>query len=251
MAVLIASVTGFGCCWFDVITGSGSLETRDMDFGNFTDLDVSHAFDVDVDRGDSYQVSITVDDNLLDYLDVRQTGQTLHIGLKGLHAFANVHLEAAITMPDLGDLTLSGASHGDVSGFISADPLGIGLSGASSLEMDNLVAGDTEFELSGASAVSGSIEIADGDFDLSGASVIDLDGLANDVSIEASGASRVKLADFLVINATVHLSGASSGTINASGTIDADLSGASHLDYMGDATLGSVETSGASSINKK
>ena len=251
MAALLASVTGCsGGCACGVV-GSGNLETREMDFGNFTELDVSHAFDVEVTRGDSYQVSITVDDNLWDYVDVHQTGQTVYIGLKGVHAFANVHLEADVTMPELRGLTLSGACDGEVSGFSSAEPLDIDLSGASSLSMDNLVAGDMEFKVSGASKASGSIEIADGDFQVSGAGTIELEGSANNVSIEASGASRAKLADFPVNDATVDLSGASTATVNASGTIDADLSGASHLDYMGDATLGSVETSGASTISKK
>jgi len=125
---------------------------------------VSHAFDVEVTSGDAYQVSITVDDNLWDYLDVRQTGQTVNIGLKRSHSYTNVHLEADVTMPELSGLILSGASRGDVSGFSSAEPLDIKLSGASSLNMDNLEAGNTKFELSGASKASGSIEIADGDF---------------------------------------------------------------------------------------
>ena len=184
-----------------------------MDFGNFTEVHVSHAFDVEVTSGESYQVSITVDDNLWDYVDARQMGQVVYIGLTELHAFVNVHLEADVTMPELRGLTLSGASSGEVSGFSSAEPLDIELSGASSVNMDNLVAGDTEFGV--------------------------------------SGASRAKLAGFLVNDATVDLSGASTGIINASGTIDANLSGASHLEYMGDAALGTVETSDASSISKK
>ena len=251
MAALLASVTGCSGGCPGGIRGSGNLETREMDFGNFTEVHASHAFNIEVTSGDSYQVSITVDDNLWDYVDVHQTGQTVYIGLKGMHFYTNVHLEADVTMPELRGLTLSGASRGEVSGFGSAEPLDIKLSGASSLNMDNLEAGNTKFELSGASKASGSIEIADGDFQVSGAGTIELEGSANNVSVGASGASRAKLADFPVNDATVDLSGASTATVNASGTIDADLSGASHLDYMGDATLGSVETSGASTINKK
>ena len=76
MAALLGSVTGCSGGCPAGIRGSGNLETTEMDFGNFTELDVSHAFDVEVTSGDSYQVSITVDDNLWDYVDVHQTGQT-------------------------------------------------------------------------------------------------------------------------------------------------------------------------------
>jgi hypothetical protein len=248
VAALLVSIAG--CCP-GLVRGSGNLETREMEFADFTQVNVSHAFRVDVDRTDSYQVTIIVDDNLWDYVDVRQSGQTLYIGIKGVHAFMNVHLEAHVTMPEVHGLTLSGASYGDVSGFSSADPLDVNVSGASTVDMDGMEAGDAAFEVSGASKALGSIEIADGDFEVSGASTIDLDGSANNVSIEASGASRVKLEGFAVNDVNIELSGASAGTVNAAGTIDADLSGASHLDYMGNATLGTVNTSGASSIDKK
>jgi len=71
-----------------------------------------------------------------------------------------------------------------------------------------------------------------------------------EVFIEASGSSKARLADFPVRNITVNLSGASNATINASGMLDGNLSGASELAYTGDPTLGTIETSGASRISR-
>ena len=61
----------------------------------------------------------------------------------------------------------------------------------------------------------------------------------------------MKLAGFPAKDVTIELSGASNGSINASGIIDADLSGYSHLDYTGSATLGEVNVSGGSTVEKK
>jgi len=248
VAALLVSIAG--CCP-GAVRGSGNLETRQMEFVDFTQVDVGNAFRVDVDRADTYQVSVTVDDNLWDYVDVHQTGQTLHIDLKGVHAFMNVHLEAHVTVPALRGVALSGASYGEVSGFSSTGPLNASVSGASTLDIDGMEAGDTVLDVSGASKASGVIGIADGDFEASGMSTIELAGSANNLSVEASGASSVKLEGFVAEDIAIELSGASTGTINASGTIDADLSGASHLDYGGGATLGTVSTSGGSTIEKK
>ena len=154
-------------------------------------------------------------------------------------------------MPDLTRLTLSGASKGEVRGFSVGHQIEFNLSGASSLHIDELETGDTEFDLSGASKVSGVIKIANGEFNLSGASAIELEGSAVDISIEASGASHVRLADFPLSNARVNLSGASDATVNASGRLDCDLSGASKLNYSGNPTLGSINTSGGSTISGK
>jgi hypothetical protein len=68
---------------------------------------------------------------------------------------------------------------------------------------------------------------------------------------DVSGASSLKLDDFTVGNANVDFSGASSGTINLDGRLDADLSGASRLWYIGEPTMGTIDTSGASTISPK
>jgi len=94
--------------------------------------------------------------------------------------------------------------------------------------------------------VAGNVE-----FDISGASTIQLEGSANDMVASASGASRFNLGGFTVNNADVDFSGASSGTVNLDGRLDADLSGASRLWYIGEPTMGTIDTSGASTISQK
>lgn len=247
--VVSAASTVTACAGF--VTGSRDLETREMDFSDFTRLTVSHAFQVNITRADSFFVSITADDNLFDYIDVSQTGSTLKIGLKPGYSYTLTTERATITMPDLRGLSLSGACTGDISGFSSAEPLELEASGASSLSIDDVVAGDTDFNISGASRVTGTMEISDGDFEVSGASTVELAGTAADVSIEVSGVSSARLEDFPVVNATIKLSGASSGTINASGRLNANVSGASRLYYTGNPTLDDIEVSGASTVSQK
>jgi len=61
----------------------------------------------------------------------------------------------------------------------------------------------------------------------------------------------VELPDFSVVDADINLSGASGVTVNASGRLDGNLSGASRLNYMGNPTLGSISASGGSTISQK
>ena len=246
-AWLLGSATG---C-YAVVTGSGDLETREMDFSGFTELEVGYAFEVEISAGASYSVTITVDDNLFQHLDVSQTGETLHIGLKGNTGCRNCTLRAAVTMPQIVAVELSGASSGTIGGFSTSDSLDVDLSGASSLDMTDMDVGVADLHLSGASNISGSIDTDDVAFDLSGASSLELEGSGGDASISASGASHGGLEGFQVEDADVQFSGASTGTVNASGTLDVDLSGASVLYYVNSPTLGSVNISGASSLQQK
>lgn len=232
------------------IIGSGNLITQEMDFTDFTKLEISHVFQAKVIRSDSFSVGITVDDNILEYVVVRKSGNTLRIYLKGGYAYIGTTKMVEITMPKVDKLSLSGASRVEVSGFRSSDRLELEASGVSSLNIDDLKAGDTVFEISGGSHAVGGIEIANGIFNVSGASSINLEGYASDMSIEVSGASHANLANFSVSNATVRISGASVVTVNASGTIDGNISGASRLTYLGDPAL-TIEMSGDSTVDNR
>jgi hypothetical protein len=66
--------------------------------------------------------------------------------------------------------------------------------------------------------------------------------------MKASGASEVDLGDFMTENVDINLSGASDGIVNLTGTLNADLSGASELRYYGNPTMGDIDTSGVSKI---
>jgi len=248
-ASLLTVFTGCGGVT-QAIIGSGNLTTREMDFTDFTKLEIGHVFQAKITRSDSFFITITVDDNLLEYVTVRKSGSTLRIYLKGGYTYIGTTKIVEITMPKINKLSLSGASRVEVSGFRSSDRLELEASGVSSLNIDDMKAGDTDFEISGGSRVSGGIEIAEGSFNISGASSIDLEGYASDISIEASGASHANLANFPVSNAAVNISGASVATVNASGTIDGNVSGASRLTYLGTPGL-TIEMSGDSAVDRQ
>ena len=249
MTALLVSVLLAGCGV--VLTGSGNLETKDYDFSDFSKVEVSNAFEFKISQSSSYSVSITADDNVIEKVQVTKEGDTLIIGLDRIIGLGSVTLEATVTMPQLRGLDISGASRGTVSDFSSTDNLDIELSGASSLDLVDISVGDVKSDISGASKVTGDLTALDADFDVSGASTIQLEGSASDIVVDASGASRVKLAAFPVNNADIKLSGASSGTVNLDGRLDADLSGASKLEYIGEPTMGTINTSGASTLSKK
>ncbi|HUW46076.1 MAG TPA: head GIN domain-containing protein [Dehalococcoidia bacterium] len=217
--------------WPGGLIGSGNLETEEYAFTDFTKVEISTAFEFEIEQSSSYNISVTADDNVMEYVQVSQDGQTLKIGLKTVTWLGPVTLRASVTMPQLRGLTVSGASRGTVSDFSSTE--------------------DLDITVSGASRVTGDITAGNVDFGISGASTIQLEGSANDIDANVSGASRLNLDNFTVNNADVNFSGASSGTVNLNGRLDANISGASRLWYIGEPTMGTINTSGASTISKK
>lgn len=230
--------------------GSGKLVTKTYDFKDFTQLVVSHAFEIEVTRGTGYKIEVTVDDNLVDRLRVEQSGSTVRIGLDNVMSLGTTTQRAVVTLPDLQGLELSGACRADVSGFTAQKKLAATISGASSATFSAMTVSDTQLDVSGASKVSGDVKADELSAVASGASQIDLTGLAAEGVLEASGASKLRLGTFQFGTVTVKLSGASSAQINASKTIAADVTGASRLEYSGQANIREIESSGASTIKR-
>ncbi|UCF96353.1 MAG: DUF2807 domain-containing protein [Spirochaetaceae bacterium] len=215
------------------VSGSGRIVTENFDIRGFNRVDVSHAFQVEIVQGGSYEIEVRVDENLQPHLRVERRGDTLVIGLKPAISLntRNVTMEAKVRMPDLRGIQASGASDLRISGFSSA--------------------GDFEADLSGASFLEGDITARDVDIEASGASKIRLQGRARDLRLDLSGASNLDLGDFPAEDADIELSGASEVEVVLNGTLDIDASGASRLYFGGNPTMGRIDLSGASSIKRR
>ncbi len=214
------------------LTGSGNVVTREEAISDFDKVDISHSFDVDITQGEEFSVVIRVDDNLVEQLQVEKFGSTLKIGLKpGVSIVINATLEAEVTMPELTGVDISGAGNATILGFKSTKNLTVDLSGSSSLRGD-ISAGDVSIDLSGSSDAI-------------------LTGSGGNLTLDASGSSDVDLGDFPVADAEIGASGASTVTVNASGKLDVEASGASDVYYLGDPSMGTIDTSGASSVESK
>jgi hypothetical protein len=231
LLLVVLTSLGVGGCIGENVTGSGNLTTETRDLSDFTRLEASSGFELEVTMSDTFSIEITADDNVHEYIVVKKSGDTLEIGLRGTCFYHSVTIEAKVTMPNLYKIELSGGSQVYITGFSSAH--------------------DFEVELSGGSQLSGDISAGDAEFELSGGSQVELEGSGEDLAIDASGGSRLDLEDFPIDNASIDMSGGSRATINISGTLNAALSGASRIEYVGEPTLGDLEMSGESKVERK
>jgi len=212
--------------------GSGKLQTKQFDYADFSEIHVGNAFQVEIAQASTFSVAVTTDDNLFEHLRVVKQGNALQIFYTPT---ANVRpssgAKATITLPTLTRLNLSGATNGTLAGFKSEQNFDATISGASKLRGD-ISSGNARVEATGASTVT-------------------LTGSAHNATFIASGASQLHLDNFAVASANVELSGSSNGTFNAKSKLDYNVSGASHLIYLGSPTIGKSQTSGGSSATRQ
>ena len=190
VAVLVVVLLTSGLlasCGEVTVTGSGNLKTETFNFSDFTEVEAHSGFQLELTKSSTFSIEITADDNVLEYIEVDKSGDTLRIRPKGNRIYRSVTLRAKITMPDLYKIDLSGGSRTNITGFSSSHDFSVGLSGGS--------------------RVAGDITAGDADFDLSGGSQVALSGAADNLDVNGSGGSQLELEAFAVNNADVNLSG--------------------------------------------
>ena len=85
-ALLPQDFSGFGFFGVDRVRGSGNLVTETRDVGSFTRIDVRGGANVElrVDPSVLQSVSVTYDDNVVDFIVTEVDGNTLVIDTRGL-----------------------------------------------------------------------------------------------------------------------------------------------------------------------
>ena len=120
-----------GCDAIFHTTDLGDIVEKTYDFSGFTAVHLSDAFQYQITQSDTYSITVSAYQSMLDHLDIHQSGNTLYIGLKfGLFGFNdNGNTGITITMPQLNKLDFSGACTGNTAGFNSNSDFEADLSG--------------------------------------------------------------------------------------------------------------------------
>ncbi len=192
------------------VQGSGTAKTEQRSVSGFSKINAGGAVHLEITTQKDFAVSIEADDNLLSLIKTDVSGDTLKIYSEG-RISPKTKINVKISIPELKDLDISGASTAVASG-VKTDSLELGASGASKIKID---------------------------------------GEAKELKSDASGASGIDAEGLTVENADVQASGASSSTFSATNELKADASGASTIYYTGEPKNLNQKSSGASSIKKK
>ena len=246
--IVISLLTG--CAFLRNKYGNDILITKQYAFKDFSVIDVHDHFKVEVIQSDHYEIIVTADSNIMEYVEVEKKGDRLKVGLRKHYKGISDNLSVYIVLPHISEVELSGNSQGVLMAKDIQNDLSCELSGNSSLIIKAMISQDLHMELSGSSDISGILKVNNVYFEVSGSSKINLSGVCNDVIINSTGNSNLELKDLIINNAYVELSEASKGEIQIYGKLNCELSGASSLFYTGTPEILSVELTGSSMFSE-
>jgi len=214
-------------CRYRCIKGSGHQVTENHKVGNFTELEVSGGFKVNLKQDSSQSVDITADDNLTKYIHVESDGDKLHIYCKK-NICGSGEMILNVGVRNINKLEGAGAVNFVSSGKINTGDLSIHLAGASKVDMDLTAANLTT--------------------EGAGSSEINLRGQATSHRLELTGAGKVHAFDFVVGKYDIHSTGAADCEINVLNDLNVNSTGASDVKYKGNPSNVNSSKLGAGSV---
>jgi len=220
-------------CDYDSIRASGEITSLNYNIPDYSRVKISNAFNTYVTFSDTEEsIRIEANENLHSKIIVKRDGNALVIRLKKLtNVRGNATLNAYITTKNVAEFDLAGAT---------------------TLTLENLWdVQNGRVEISGASDFTGEILADRLDLDLGGASAANIYGDVGLMYANLSGSSDIRDYDLMVERLNIDMSGASEAFLSVSESIDIEASGASELNYKGDATIGHKDLSGASEIKNR
>lgn len=204
LSLVVISMFLMGCSVLgNRVVGNGEIVSQDVEISDFSTLVLDGSGEVTLVQGDAPSLTITTDENLFEYLENRNRGETLRLSTRRnvmLSPSYGVHY--LLTVPDLDDIQLNGA--GDINAdSLTVDALSIHTDGSGDIEIENLDAKTLSTTVNGAGSitVAGQVETQEGDID--GAGDLRLHDLQSDraeISIDGAGSVEVWAVETLKIN---------------------------------------------------
>ncbi|HEV7229722.1 MAG TPA: head GIN domain-containing protein [Bacteroidia bacterium] len=224
----LALLSGTSCMLTEA-HDSGPMRKVSRQVPVFSGVNAEGAFDITLTQGDANTLFVEAGSKVLDKIKTEVKDGVLEISSEG-NLSTDSAMRISIVLSTLKSLDCGGACRVHGAGIFKTDHLRLEVSGAGQTDLD------TEVE---------KLEI-----NLSGAAKLHLTGKTSELEATLDGASQLKAFHFKSDKAVLSLSGASNADVNVKKDLRGRASGASSLIYAGSPEHESVESSGASSIQK-
>ncbi len=223
--ILFFSILLLASCRYK--TGSGNIISETRTVKNFSGITVGGDFEVEIKIGPVTSVVVEADDNIMEYISTKTSGNILKINTEDLNNYSDVHMKVLIITPSLQNIKSSASAKVIVEGV---------LTNSSRLT----------FKASSAASIQANIEAPEVEADASSGASVSISGKTRQYTAEASSGAEIRSAELLSENTTVKASSGASASVHASISLNAAASSGASISYNGGATVNRSVSSGGS-----
>ncbi len=224
VVVLSVGALSMGCIAMSgrtTIEGSGVAATETRMIGEFTGIAIEGSGDAIVIFGTEPSIVVEADENLLEYIETRVEGGTLHLRLrhpeKRVSFRTRSRLRYTITTPSVSAFSIAGSGSVDCAG-LNAGELTIDIAGSGTVVLDDMTCEALEINIAG----SGDVRMS---------------GVATTQSIDISGSGDVAAGDLRTEKTRIDIAGSGEATVWATERLRVSVAGSGDVQYYGSPSL--------------
>ncbi len=197
------------------IDGSGKRATEARAMSGFSSLQVSGSWTVQMRQGNSEGVTVEADDNLLQYIETKVDGKTLHIQpKKGTRLQFKSRPVVTVNFIDVRSISLGGANNLDAPSY-KVDKLEINLGGGGNVKLEE-------------------VDVRNLNVNIGGSGTLNAKGKATSQSYNVGGSGTIRAEDLVGDKVSVSIGGSGSMRVHANDTLNISVAGSGSVAYKGD-----------------
>ncbi len=222
---IVILIGAFTSCEYK--SGSGDIVKRTRSLQPFKRVSASGGVTVEIVQGNTQQVVVEADDNIMEDVETIVDNGQLRISMEDGINYSDMHVKVFITTQELTE----------ISGSASADITVVNVLQSSS---------KIELEASSGSSIKALVDAPQATAEASSGAEIDVTGKTKTLKVKASSGASVDA--FELLSEDTYADASSGGTVNthASVKLDAKASSGGSVSYRGPATTVAKESSGGS-----
>jgi len=223
-----------GCCSLDnlgniiTVKGNGNVITSEKTVSSFEKINIGSGAEVRFYASRDYRTIVTVDSNLLEYIEIDTRGDTLNIGTKNEN-FSFTKYLVEVYCPAVNSVSVSGSGR-----FYGMNKINV------STFTSNVL---------GSGMIEGTIESETFSAKISGSGKITVIGNSKDLDIDISGSGSFNGSEFGINKASVRINGSGEANVNVSEYLDANISGSGVINFYGNPKI-DYKVSGSGRLKK-
>ena len=209
--------------------GNGNVTTEQRTVSPFSSIKIGGVMNVYLTQGDTESVTVEIDENLQQYVTVRNDGNMLILDSKDKFRKATKN-NVYITLKNIDGLNIGGVGNIQTQTAIKSDRLKLGVGGVANLRLE--------------------VDCSALEADCNSVGKIELRGITSELTVKNSGVGSITTKELKAEKVSVINSGVGKVHVYASQELTINNSGVGNVTYEGDAVIQSVNNSGVGSIKK-
>lgn len=214
---LVLVLLGATSCIYDTIEGNGIRASEGRVITAFDKVKSSGEFEIHITNGDTYEVIVSAEENIISYIETQVSNGTLSIDTEEHTKIRNdLPMEVFITLPELEAIKLSG------SGTITTD---------------YFICDKMELTVSGSGKITTACDAREVKASVSGSGTIRISGTADNADYRISGSGNIKASDLSINKCKTAISGSGDMWVAVDQSLNAHISGSGNVYYYGDPNI--------------